>query len=236
MSIVIKTASALTSLVVLSALIITSCVHEPFLNPLDLNNGEPSTPGCVASTTVCFESSVLPIFISSCAKSGCHDAISHKEGFILDSYTNIIRRGISPGNAAGSKLYNVLFESGEDRMPPEGPLSQAQKDLIKDWINQGAANTVNCDCNCDATKFTYSAIIKPLLDVNCVGCHKPSSLGGGIDLSTYNAVKAQVTNGKLVGSVTQATGFSPMPKGGKKLSDCQITQIKNWINAGALNN
>jgi len=32
------------------------------------------------------------------------------------------------------------------------------------------------------------------------------------------------------------TGYYPMPKGGNKLSDCEINQVKNWINAGALNN
>jgi hypothetical protein len=151
--------------------IIESCVHEPFINPLDLNNGEPDTPGCVTSTDVCFESSVLPIFASSCARSGCHDVTTHEEGFVLNSYTSIIRKGISPGNASGSKLYTVLFETGEDQMPPDGPLTQAQKDLIKNWINQGAKNTVDCDCNCDPTKFTYSGTIQPLLNNQCVGCH-----------------------------------------------------------------
>jgi hypothetical protein len=221
---------------ILAALILVgSCIHEPFIDPFDLNNGQPNIPGCVTGPEVCFESSVLPIFISSCARSGCHDAITRKEGFVLDTYNNIIRKGISPGNASESELYKVLFESGEDMMPPDGPLTQAQKDLIKNWINQGAKNTVDCDCNCDPTKFTYSGTIQPLLNNQCVGCHKPGSLGGNIDLSTYNSVKVQVTNGKLLGSVTHAVGFSPMPKG-NKLSDCQITQITNWINAGALNN
>jgi mono/diheme cytochrome c family protein len=69
----------------------------------------------------------------------------------------------------------------------------------------------------------------------CVGCHKPGSLSGNIDLSTYSAVKVHADNGKLLGSITHAVGYSPMPQG-TKLSDCQITQIKNWISAGALNN
>ncbi len=217
-------------------LTLDSCIHEPFIDPLELNNGQPAVPGCVPSTTVCFESSVLPIFISSCAKSGCHDAVSHEDGYTLDSYNNIIRKGIVPGNASESKIYDVLFESGEDLMPPDGPLSQTQTDLIKNWINQGAKNTVDCDCNCDPTKFSFSGTIQPMLNVNCVGCHKPGSLGGNVDLSTYNAVKAAAVNGTLLGSVTHATGYVPMPQGGNKLSDCQITQISNWISAGTPNN
>lgn len=223
-----------TGVVVLMASL-NSCVHEPFINPTDLNGGEANTPGCVAGDTICFESDVLPVFISSCARSHCHDATLHKEGYTLNNYNNIVRKGITPGNAGKSKLYRVLFESGEDRMPPEGPLTQAQKDAIAKWINQGAKNTVNCNCSCDPTQYSFSGVIKPLIDYQCVGCHKSGSLGGNINLSGYSSIKAQVTNGKLYGSVTHATGFSPMPQG-TKLSDCQITQIKSWIDAGALNN
>jgi len=215
--------------------LVDSCIHDPFIDPLILNEGQPTTPGCVSGGTVCFESSVLPIFLSSCARSGCHDAITREEGYVLDNYNNIVKKGIVPGNANESKLYKVLFAGGDDRMPPDAPLSQAQKDSIAAWINQGAKNTVNCNCSCDPTKFTYAAIIQPIITNQCVGCHKPGSLGGNIDLSSYSLVKVQADNGKLLGSVTHAVGYSPMPQG-SKLSDCQITQIKNWISAGALNN
>lgn len=214
---------------------LNGCVHDPFINPTDLNGGEANIPGCVTGDTICFESNVLPIFISSCARSGCHDAGSHEDGYTLNNYNNIVRKGITPGNASKSKLYKVLFESGEDRMPPDAPLTQAQKDSIAVWINQGAKNTVNCNCSCDTTLYSFSGIIKPLIDYQCLGCHKPGSLGGNINLTSYTLIKDQVVNGKLYGSITHATGFSPMPEG-TKLSDCQITQIKAWIDAGALNN
>ena len=222
--------------IVLSLIILAgSCIHDAFIDPTSLNDGGPNTPGCTSGGTVCFESSVLPIFLSSCARSGCHDAGSHEGDYKLDTYNNIIRKGIQPGNANESKIYKVLFGSGEDRMPPDAPLTQAQKDSIAAWINQGAKNTVNCNCSCDPTTFTYAAIIQPLIANQCVGCHKPGSLGGNIDLSSYSLVKVQVNNGKLQGSVTQSPGYAAMPQG-SKLSDCQITQIKNWIAAGAPNN
>lgn len=222
-------------LLLIGIFIITgSCIHEPILGELS-TDGETSTSECVPNDGVCFESSVLPIFVSQCAQSGCHDSKSKEEGYILDSYSNIIKKGISPGNATGSKLYKVLFETGEDRMPPNGSLSLAQKDSIAAWINEGAKNTKNCNCFCDSTQYSYLAIIKPMLDNNCVGCHKPGSLGGNIDLSTYTVTETQALNGKLVGSVSHTVGYSPMPQGGK-LSDCEITQIKMWVEEGALNN
>jgi hypothetical protein len=225
----------LSGIISLLIIVVGSCIHDPFIDPTSLNNGEPSTPGCTSSGTVCFESSVLPIFISSCARSGCHDAITKEEGFVLDNYNNIVRKGIVPGDANESKLYKVLFAGGDDRMPPDAPLTQAQKDSIAAWINQGAKNTVNCNCSCDPTKFTYAAIVQPIINNQCVGCHKPGSMSGNIDLSTYSLVKVQVNNGKLLGSISHSVGYSPMPQG-NKLSDCQITQIKSWIDAGALNN
>lgn len=163
---------------------------------------------------------MLPIFLSTCAKSGCHDTNSRLEGYVLDSYSSIVRRGVSPGHANGSKLYRALF----DGMPPDSPLSQAQRHSIATWINQGAKNTTNCDCNCDSTKFTYAAVIQPLLSSTCIGCHQPGSLGGNIDLSTYANVKTQAMGGRLLGTVQHSSGYSPMPQGGK-LSDCQISQI-----------
>lgn len=214
--------------------ITVACVHEPFIEPVP--DGEtPVIPGCVSDGDVCFESSVLPIFVSSCAVTGCHDALTQEEELVLDSYTNIVRKGIVPGNANASKLYKVLFEDGEDQMPPDAPLSAAQKDSIAAWINEGAKNTTNCNCYCDTTQFTYAAVIQPLLATNCIGCHKAPAPGGGIELSTYAAVRREADNGNLLGSITHASGFVPMPQGGK-LSDCEITQIEKWINNGAANN
>ena len=225
----------LPALIIIVLFGVNACVHDPFLDPTSLNGGGPVTPGCITDGKVCFESSVLPIFISSCASDGCHDAKSHEEGFVLDNYYNIVRKGIVPGKASESKLYKVLFASGEDRMPPNGSMTQAQTDSIRAWINQGAKNTVDCNCFCDQSQYTYAAIIQPILATNCIGCHKPGSLGGNIDLSTYTSVKTQAANGNLAGSITHAPGYVAMPQGGK-LSDCQIEQVMNWIGAGALNN
>lgn len=118
---------------------------------------------------------------------------------------------------------------------PDSPLTIAQKDSIAKWINEGAKNTIKCDCNCDSTQFTYAIAIAPLMSNYCVGCHSLTSLGGNIDLSTYNGVKSAVTNNRLEGSIRHSPGFSAMPKGGK-LSECQITQVSKWIAAGAQNN
>lgn len=210
------------------------CKHEPLVDPnIDPTPIPPPTP-----TSVCFEGEVLPIFQSFCAKSGCHDPITREEGYILNSYTNIMRKGIVKGNPNASTLYTVLFASGEKHMPPlnHAQLSADQKALIGRWISEGALNTTNCGVACDTTAFTYNANVKPILSTFCVGCHSSSNAMGGVDLSTQAAVKPYATNGKLYGSITWASGYKAMPQGGNKLTDCQIRVIKKWIDAGAQNN
>ena len=219
---------------IITVFVINSCKHEVPVLTVDTT----PIPGPVANNGVCFESEILPLFQSNCAKSGCHDAATHTEDLILDSYANIMRKDIIPGKADNSKLYRVLFETGKDKMPPapNADLTAAQKAMIGKWINEGAKNTVNCNNTCDSNQFKYGANISIIINSYCTGCHSGTAASGNIDLSTYNTVKIQAANGRLVGAVTHAAGYSAMPKNANKLSDCQITQIKKWVAAGALNN
>jgi hypothetical protein len=89
---------------------------------------------------------------------------------------------------------------------------------------------------CDTSAVTYSSSVVPVLLSNCTSCHGGSTPSGGISLTTYASVKTQVDNGKLWGAVSQASGFSPMPKNASILNTCSLAKIKKWINAGAPNN
>ncbi|HRI23094.1 MAG TPA: hypothetical protein PLZ45_00405 [Ferruginibacter sp.] len=221
--------------ILLFLLIMMSCKHDIPIQVIEtpVTGGEQT---CSADT-VYFQNSVLPLLNSSCAMSGCHDAITHKEGVNLTTYGNVMATGgVRPGDPANSKLYKVLNQTGGDRMPPPpaAAFTQAQKDLIYKWILQGAKNNA---CNdCDTTLFTYSGAVSPLMNSYCKGCHNPASAGGGIDLSTYAGVRSIALNGKLLGSIRHDAGFIAMPQGGNKLSACRITQVQKWISAGSPNN
>ena len=89
---------------------------------------------------------------------------------------------------------------------------------------------------CDTASVTYSRSVVPILSANCVSCHGGNTPSAGIKLDAYTGVKIQVDNGRLWGAVSHAVGFSPMPKNGLKMSTCNLTKIKKWIDAGALNN
>lgn len=92
------------------------------------------------------------------------------------------------------------------------------------------------DQQCDTTQITFSGTIQPIMTANCVSCHNTGNASGGITLDTYNGIKTVATNGSLWGSVSWSSGYSPMPQGGGKLSDCELKKIKAWINAGSPNN
>lgn len=227
-------------LVLMAALILFACRHE-ILNQTNGSGtggggGIPPAASNCSPDSVYFVNEIMPIISSNCTMSGCHDNITHADGVNLTDYSRIIRY-VKPGDAIDSKLYEVIIKTNDDRMPPApmSPLTQAQKDKIAKWINQGAKNN-NCIGSCDTAIFTYSGAVKPIIDNKCVGCHNPANLGGNIDVSSYNAVRVISLNGKLYGSVAHQIGYSPMPKNSAKLSDCEIRQIQKWINAGSLNN
>lgn len=232
------------------ALSLPGCKHDPpvpdnFLNNDDNNgggggggNGTPCDPNVVY-----FQQQVLPILVSSCAKSGCHDAASAEEGVILDSYANVMNTGdVTPYNLGNSEIWEAIHETDpDDQMPPSGEpqLTQAQIDLIALWINQGAQDLV-CDDNlgpCDSTSVSYSSSIVPILQNKCVGCHTTAtSTNGFIALTGYADVQLVVQTGQLLGSVTHDPSYVAMPDGGPQLNNCEIAKIRNWINEGANNN
>ena len=191
-----------------------------------------------SADTVYFQYDVLPVLVSSCATSGCHDAITKEDGYQLTDYKNAIKKGVSAGRANNSKLY---AEIANGSMPPRNAnitMTQAQKDVIAKWINQGAKN-LTCNPNfgtCDSTNVKFSTFIAPLVQNKCLGCHTATSAGGGVVLNSYATIKTSVQSGKFWGSVNHASGFSAMPKGTDKMPQCDLNKIKAWINRGALNN
>ena len=136
---------------------------------------------------------------------------------------------------------------------PNPALSSEQIALILKWIQQGAQD-LHCD-GCD-TFNTFYGELAPMLYNTCFGCHNdassyptvlsknlsffPSGATSSNDIY-YNklmAISNDSTNGKnrLLGSLTWENEFVNMPYGSnKKLSDCDINIVRDWIAAGRPN-
>jgi mono/diheme cytochrome c family protein len=183
------------------------------------------------------------VILSSCGTTGCHDATTHEEGYVLTDYTNIMKKGIVPFNANSSKIYKVVTDNGEDRMPPapRSALTSVQLAALRNWINQGAKNSDCPPAVCDTTgTISFSTQVFPILQANCIGCHNNSSANGGVNLSTYSQVKtiAQTLRSGtplLQGTIRHMPGFVAMPQT-FALDECSIRKIELWIAQGVQNN
>lgn len=218
--------------------LLPGCQHEPMSDLLPPTE-EPPTGGdqpC-SPDSVYFVNQVLPIFLASCAISGCHDQQTASDGVVLTGYSRIME-GIRPRRPNDSEYFEVLLESDPDDLMPRDPatgrgfsLPADQIETIRDWIVQGAKNNICAEC--DNSDITFSGRIQPLISLNCASspaCHGSGSGQG--DFTTYAGVKAKVDNGTFENRVLiQKT----MPPAGA-LSDCDLTALRGWLDAGAPNN
>ena len=225
-----------------------SCIHEPVYIIPDGAVGEvpgggtdpPIVPGSEDSCdvdSVYFQNQILPIFIGSCAVTGCHDQASREADIALISYANIMK-GIKPGNPGGSKYFKVItLEETGDLMPLDPVTGEGfrlpadQIALIEKWINQGAPNNF-CE-SCDTSDYSFSGRIAAIFSTSCatsIGCHSSGSSNGSF--TSYTEIKPFIDNGSIRDRVVVKRDMpvtAPLPS-------CDIDVLVKWIEAGAPNN
>jgi hypothetical protein len=87
---------------------------------------------------------------------------------------------------------------------------------------------------CSTANVTYTNFVSGILQsYGCTGCHNNQSQPNGINWEGYQNAKTSALGGRMMGAISHAPGYSPMPKTGGKLTDCEINKVKAWIDAGA---
>jgi len=201
---------------------IVCCKHEPMPLPEKTGNVPIVTP---PNDTPCFNTEILPIFNSNCANTGCHDANTKQKGFDFTHYNGIMT-GIVPFNTNEG---DIMDEINDNKMPPPPSLMDANNlAKIKKWIMLGAPNKICAASPCDTINVNYLLSIAPIIQLNCYSCHNTNNPSFGIDLSSYDKVKSETENGKLLCSIQQNNNCSKMPKNGGKLTPCQIRLFEIW--------
>lgn len=216
-----------------------SCRHDPYVS-LD-NYPEIPFTGVCDPDSVYFQNQILPILVSNCTESGCHNQQDREDGVVLDSYQNLLAtvEHATQNDLHENKLMRAILNNEPDeRMPPipNSPLTADQINLLKKWLEQGAINNA-CDENfggCDPMDARYSTFVQPLIQAKCQGCHSGNNPQGGIKLSNYAEVKAVALNSKLYASLVRSSNW--MPLGGAKLDDCNLQRIQTWVQSGAPEN
>jgi hypothetical protein len=91
--------------------------------------------------------------------------------------------------------------------------------------------------NCDTADLTYTDDIKTILNTNCAlsGCHSAAEASMQGAMNDYDAAKAFVAEGRILGAINHEQGFEamPRPEGSAKLDDCTIDKITAWVVDGA---
>ncbi len=244
-------ASSMKILVPLILVVFTSaCKHQPDVVPEPPMGGgggfncdwpgwsAPAVPVVCDDNIVYYEQDVLPIIMRSCALTAPNNSnlTCHHSGH-SDSDLNFTVFSNFQEEANDGEIHEVIHETDpddNDMMPPPGeePLTQAEIDIIDQWIAQGA-NFNSCE-ECDTTAYTYSGTIAPMIALHCAGgCHAGSTPAAGLNLTSYNVLSANVGRAWLAIS---HCGQIPMPPVGPQLSDCKLQKFYNWMNAGAPQN
>jgi hypothetical protein len=208
-----------------------SCHHKADLSVPPPKPAPPGSEFKCSHDTIYFMNSVFPVVLTGCAKTGCHDAASHKSGHTLDNYAAIYAL-VVPFDPQSSALYTVLFSNTQGRMPPGSPFTQEQKSIIYWWIEQGAYNNKCDSTGCDSVNVTYTKSISPILQAWCIGCHGGTNPSNGLSLETYDQAVACADSSRLMGAIRHETGYSFMPNGSGSLSPCEIALFQKWIDLG----
>lgn len=201
---------------------------------------------------ICFTEQVLPIFQNSCSTSGCHDGQRGESRYVFTDYANIMK-AITPGNAEKSKAYRAMIDAFQV-MPPNNPLPESKRTLIRLWIEQGAKETTCSSTTAgsppDSTLVSksgtswacYDRDIQPILMSSCAvsGCHDATTHREGIDFSSYQKTLQRIKAGdpahsSLYNSITGNSEDIMPPKPYSRLSKAAVDSIYSWIKRGGLN-
>jgi mono/diheme cytochrome c family protein len=200
-----------------------------------------------AETKIDFAKDIRPILEKNCFE--CHGADKQKAKLRFDTEKFLSDEMIvAAKDASKSELFiRISLPPGhDDIMPPEGdPLPKEQIDLIRDWINQGAAWSEAPALAETPGKVNFSTDIAPILQQTCVECHGPDKARGKLRLDAQEFVLKGDSDhdvilpgnpdaSELIRRVTlPADDDDVMPPKGDSLTAAQIELLRKWISEGA---
>ena len=94
--------------------------------------------GCAGDAAALWTGKVQPLFDVQCAK--CHGPLEQKGGLELDTPGAIVKGGdegpaVVPGRPEESRLYTYLTAEADPHMPPKKQLSDAEREIVHEWIS-----------------------------------------------------------------------------------------------------
>jgi formylglycine-generating enzyme required for sulfatase activity/mono/diheme cytochrome c family protein len=212
-----------------------------------------SATGALAAE-IDFNKQVKPILELNCVK--CHGAEQDKGGLRLHTKADAVKGGdngtsLVPGQPDKSSLFTTtILPDEDDRVMPPRPknprLTKAQTDILKEWIANGAPWPEDAKLT-PVQRVDFVKDIQPILEFNCVACHRADYVKGGLRLDEKEPAFAGGDNGKGIvpGKPNESTVYTSTTKGedddglmppknkGGPLPKEQIQLLYSWIEQGA---
>jgi mono/diheme cytochrome c family protein len=203
-----------------------------------------------------FNEQVRPVLAQNCYKCHTTEAMG---GLKLDSRPNVLKGGESGavvvlGDPDKSLLIQAVRQTGDLKMPPEGPkLNDSDVAKLVQWVQDGVAWDNN-----EAAKPVLASLtpaqakgaagdeffenkIRPIFATQCGTCHQDRA-AGSLSLSSRESIVKGGGSGpaivpgdpdkSLLMQAVLQTGPLKMPKGGK-LSVADTEALAQWIRIGA---
>jgi formylglycine-generating enzyme required for sulfatase activity len=199
-----------------------------------------------------FSKQVKPILEANCLS--CHNPENVKGELLMDTRENVMIGGeygpaLEPGKPDESSLYTltILDPDDEDIMPPKGdPLTKAQTDILKTWIEQGAEWPEDVVLK-PARKVDFVEDVQLVLEQYCVSCHREGHADGDLQLDVREKAFAGGKSGKAIipgrSSLSSLYTFTILPEDhadlmppAKKdgpMSKEETDILRFWIDQGA---
>lgn len=206
--------------------------------------------GIDADAAVNFNKQIKPILEVHCVS--CHGGKKPKAKYSLETKAKafddpeIINAG-KPDDSIFLELCE-LPEDDDDVMPPvkNGLLAPFQVKLLRDWIKEGAKWPAGVTIT-QKQKANFVKDVQPILEFNCVSCHREDYDKGGVQMQNQEVLFAGGDSGKGVvpGDPTKSWVYNtmilpadddllmPPEKKGGALPKEEIEIIRLWIEQGA---
>jgi formylglycine-generating enzyme required for sulfatase activity len=197
---------------------------------------------------------VKPVLEFNCV--ACHREDKAKGKLRLDEKAFAFKSKdvLTPGDPEESALYwmTTLPPDDDEIMPPiehedkEYPLLKHEQQILKQWIKEGAKwpDGVKLGVHKRLPKeITFEEHVQPIIEQNCVSCHRKDKAKGKLRLDTFEHAFASETNlvpGEPLESDFWVLSSLPPddedvmpPEGNDPLSPDDLYMLRRWIEEGA---
>jgi hypothetical protein len=128
-------------------LLTTACAAAFVLTSCKSDNAVSSLNDIVfPDKNISYDRTIQPLFNIACAVTGCHDTKSFAANLDLSSYSGIRQRFYDVVVVRDTSLSHLVWRVeglyGLPLMPPTRPLTLNQQRGLKQWILEGATDTV----------------------------------------------------------------------------------------------